>query len=227
MLLGGHTRGSHPWCVSPLHDPPTLPHILPAPPGQEQVGLIADGNRKLDHVVLWCHLGAVTRWGRHLGISPDSTHAPGVQPLPTPLPGGLECDFSTVQKDGAAELQLQGEGHLGGLRGVWWGFGGPKGLMGVSGVLPWPASGRQGTLHCSAGGARPGLSTPTSPCWDPARGTRWALGHGVLGALGGGSNRPPTRVAGGPQVTMEHNLPLGRSWGHNGPPWPTQNRLNS
>lgn len=197
--------------MSPSVTPPALPHVLPAPPGQEQVRLIADGDRKLDDIVLWCRLGAVTGQGGHSGGSPDSTHTLGVRPLPrgfsappTLLPGGLEHDFGMVQKDGAAELQLQGEGHLGGLRWLWWGFGGgPKGLMGVSGVLPWPVSGRRGTRHYSAGGGPPVLSTPTSPCWDPARGTQWGPGHGVggLGALGGGSSRPPQGDTGRPQWT--------------------------
>lgn len=109
--------------MSPSVTPPALPHVLPAPPGQEQVRLIADGDRKLDDIVLWCRLGAVTGQGGHSGGSPDSTHTLGVRPLPRgfsappiPLPGDLEHDFGMVQKDGAAELQLQGEGHLGRLQ---------------------------------------------------------------------------------------------------------------
>lgn len=35
------------------------------------------------------------------------------QPPALLLPAGLEGDLSSVKEDGAAELQLQGEGHLG------------------------------------------------------------------------------------------------------------------
>lgn len=71
---------------------PSLPTPPPALPGEEEVGLVADGGRKLDRVVLRRRFGAVAGWGETWpwGGREDPETPPQPPNLPPRPPHGVQ-----------------------------------------------------------------------------------------------------------------------------------------
>lgn len=222
--------------------PPSLPTPPPALPGEEEVGLVADGGRKPDRVVLRRHLGAVAGrgetwpWGgredpetppQPPNLPPQPPHGvqPHLQPSYLPASRATSARSRRTEQLNSSSRVKETWGASGAVSGVGWVHGGGPG--GCPGPLPWPLSGRRGSQRCRAGGDPPAPCTPASPSRCPAEGGDTDVTYGQMGTGapgdGAGGARAEHRGEG------PYGPPPGVGWGTHigpsGPPPPTWDGL--